>query len=139
MTQSARVNEFLCLYPIYIFIWVRHNDPVVTIRAGRREWMRYRRDLLAMPFSQYRPTKDQPAWKLRLYLIIFESGTRGGKIFDVALLIAIGISVTVVMLASVAAYRDAYRGLLQTLEWTATILFTCEYIARLLCVRRPFH
>jgi len=90
-----------------------------------------------MPFSRHRPTNDQPAWKRRLYLIIFESDTRGGKIFDVALLIAIGLSVTVVMLESVASYRDAYPVLLQTLEWTFTILFTFEYIARMLCVRRP--
>ena len=47
-----------------------------------------------MPFSRYRPTSDQPAWKHRLYLIIFESGTRGGKIFDFCLLISIGLSVT---------------------------------------------
>jgi voltage-gated potassium channel len=90
-----------------------------------------------MPFSKYRPTNDQPAWKLRLYLIIFESGTRGGKIFDIALLLAIGLSVTVIMLASVQSIREAHRDLLWTLEWTFTILFTCEYIARLLCVRRP--
>ena len=91
-----------------------------------------------MPFSEHRPTREQPAWKLRLYEIIFESGTRGGKIFDVALLVAIGLSVTVVMLASVESIRDEHLGLLRSLEWIFTILFTFEYIARLLCVRRPF-
>jgi voltage-gated potassium channel len=90
-----------------------------------------------MPFTRYRPTSDQPAWKLRLYLIIFESGTRGGKIFDVYLLIAIGLSVTVVMLESVQSIRSAYPVLIDSLEWFFTILFSLEYIARLLCVRRP--
>lgn len=90
-----------------------------------------------MPFTRYRPTRDQPAWKLRLYLIIFESGTRGGKIFDVYLLIAIGLSVTVVMLESVQSIRSAYPVLIDSLEWFFTILFSLEYIARLLCVRRP--
>ena len=90
-----------------------------------------------MPFTRYRPTSDQPAWKHRLYLIIFESGTRGGKIFDVYLLIAIGLSVTVVMLESVQSIRSAYPVLIDSLEWFFTILFTLEYIARLLCVRRP--
>ena len=90
-----------------------------------------------MPFTRYRPTRDQPAWKLRLYLIIFESGTRGGKIFDVYLLIAIGLSVTVVMLDSVEPIRSAYPGLIDSLEWFFTILFSLEYIARLLCVRQP--
>ena len=90
-----------------------------------------------MPFSRYRPTSDQPAWKRRLYRIIFESGTRGGKVFDVCLLLAIGLSVTVVMLGSVESIRTACSGLLRFVEWTFTILFTVEYIARLLCVRRP--
>jgi len=90
-----------------------------------------------MPFSRYRPTSDQPAWKHRLYRIIFESGTRAGKVFDVCLLLAIGLSVTVVMLGSVESIRTACSGLLRFVEWTFTILFTVEYIARLLCVRRP--
>jgi voltage-gated potassium channel len=90
-----------------------------------------------MPFSRYRPTKDQPAWKLRLYLIIFESETRGGRVFDIALLIAIGLSVTVVMLESVQSIRAACGGFIHFLEWTFTILFTLEYIARLICIRRP--
>src|SRR4051794_18024730 len=90
-----------------------------------------------MSFSRHRPTRDQPAWKLRLHQIIFESGTRAGKTFDVALLIAIGLSVTVVMLESVESIRNAYPLLIRNLEWTFTILFTCEYIARLLCVRHP--
>jgi voltage-gated potassium channel len=92
-----------------------------------------------MPFTRYRPTSDQPAWKRRLYLIIFESGTRGGKIFDVYLLIAIGLSVTVVMLESVESIRSAYPVLIHSVEWFFTILFSLEYIARLLCVRRPLH
>src|SRR3954451_22514305 len=99
--------------------------------------MPHDRDLLAMSFSRHRPTSDQPAWKLRLYLIIFESGTRGGKVFDVALLIAIGLSITVVMLESVQPIRSAHSGLIQVLEWTFTILFSLEYIARLIFVRRP--
>src|SRR4051812_39182410 len=92
-----------------------------------------------MPFSRHRPRADQPAWKHRLYLIIFESGTRGGKIFDIALLIAIGLSVTVVMLESVQSIREACPVLIHSLEWTFTILFTFEYIARLICVRRPLN
>src|SRR5689334_20327958 len=91
-----------------------------------------------MPFSRYRPAPDQPAWKLRLYLIIFESGTRAGKIFDVALLITIGLSVTVVMLESVKSIRAAYGGFIVFFEWVVTILFTLEYVARLLCVRNPW-
>ena len=91
----------------------------------------------AMPFSQYRPGNDQPAWKLRLYLIIFESDTRGGKLFDLGLLLAVGLSVTVVMLESVESIRTAWPVLIRNVEWFFTLLFSAEYLLRLLCVRRP--
>ena len=86
-----------------------------------------------------RPTEDQPAWKRSLYTIIFESDTPGGKAFDVGLLIAIFLSVTVVMLESVKPIQAAHGELLRTLEWVFTALFTLEYIARLFAVRRPWH
>jgi voltage-gated potassium channel len=86
-----------------------------------------------------RPTADDAPWKHRLYTIIFESDTPAGKAFDVALLFAIGLSVTVVMLESVKTVEAAYGPWLRTLEWVFTALFTLEYIARLLCVRRPWH
>lgn len=90
------------------------------------------------PPADDRPTDDQPAWKRRLYCIIFESKTPGGKAFDVSLLIAIGLSVTVVMLESVKSVQAEYAVLLRALEWIFTGLFTIEYIARLLCVRRAW-
>jgi voltage-gated potassium channel len=90
-----------------------------------------------MPFSRHRPTRDQAAWKHRLYSIIFESDTREGKAFDVGLLIAIGLSIIVVMLESVHSIRAVHANLLRSLEWACTVLFTLEYIARLLCVKRP--
>lgn len=89
------------------------------------------------PFFRHRPTSDQPRWKLRLYSVIFESDTRGGKLFDLALLVAIGLSVAVVMMESVEPLHAAHLVLLRNLEWIFTILFTVEYIARLLCVRNP--
>ena len=90
------------------------------------------------PSAEDRPTDDQPAWKRRLYCIIFESKTPGGKAFDVSLLIAIGLSVTVVMLESVKSFQAEHAVLLRDLEWIFTGLFTLEYIARLLCVRRAW-
>jgi voltage-gated potassium channel len=91
------------------------------------------------PPAKDRPTEDQPAWKRRLYTVIFESNTPGGKAFDVSLLVAIGLSVIVVMLESVKSVQAGYAPMLRTLEWIFTGLFTLEYVARLLCVRRPWH
>lgn len=76
-------------------------------------------------------------WRLRLYIIIFESDTPAGLAFDLALLILILISVIVVMLDSVASLNERYSHLFNILEWTFTSLFTAEYLLRLACVRHP--
>lgn len=73
----------------------------------------------------------------RLHEVIFETETRGGKAFDVVLIIAIIASVVVVMLDSVAAIHEKYSSVLVALEWTFTIVFTIEYVVRLLTVTRP--
>jgi len=90
------------------------------------------------PSAKDRPTPDQAAWKRRLYQIIFESDTPAGRAFDGSLLVAIGLSVTVVMLESVKSVQAEHAVLLRTLEWIFTVLFTIEYIARLLAVRRAW-
>lgn len=84
--------------------------------------------------------RTQPAlapWRRRLHTIIFEADTPGGKAFDILLLISILSSVIVVMLDSVSEVRIRYALQLIALEWFFTILFTIEYLLRLLCVRRP--
>ncbi len=76
-------------------------------------------------------------WRERLYIIIFESDTPAGKLFDVLLIVAISISVGVVMLDSVRDIRLAWGSWLKAAEWFFTLLFTGEYILRLLSVVRP--
>ena len=60
-----------------------------------------------------------------------------GKLFDVALIISIITSVVVVMLDSVTAFRVAGGRVFLYLEWGFTVLFTVEYILRLISVGRP--
>ena len=81
--------------------------------------------------------ENRAAWKRRLYQVIFESDTRAGRFFDVALIICILASVVVVMLDSVGPIRALHGQFLYGVEWFFTILFTIEYILRLLCVGRP--
>ena len=76
-------------------------------------------------------------WRDRWYKIIFEADTPSGKAFDIVLLIAILLSVGVVMCESVFAIREAYPKLLVGAEWFFTILFTVEYVVRIVCTRRP--
>ena len=73
----------------------------------------------------------------RLHEIIFEADTPSGKFFDVALLWAILLSVTTVMLDSVSWISAQHGTLLRGLEWFFTALFTVEYLLRIYCVERP--
>lgn len=79
----------------------------------------------------------QSAWRKRLYIIIFEADTAAGKWFDLLLIAAVLLSVITVILDSVASIQQQYDTLLNGLEWFFTLLFTAEYIARLLCVPHP--
>jgi voltage-gated potassium channel len=72
-----------------------------------------------------------------LHEIIFEADTRAGKAFDVALLLAIALSIAVVMVESVETIRDNFGFELYLVEWFFTILFTIEYVLRLVSVRYP--
>lgn len=73
----------------------------------------------------------------RLHEIIFESDTRAGKAFDVALLVLIVVSVASVMLESVPSLEARYGGFFRRLEWGFTAVFTLEYLLRILSVRQP--
>ena len=81
--------------------------------------------------------KNNAAWRRKLFEIIFEADTPAGKWFDIILILCILLSVIVVMLDSVGSVRAKYGSLLYACEWLFTILFTVEYILRLLCVGRP--
>jgi voltage-gated potassium channel len=76
-------------------------------------------------------------WRARAHEIIFEADTPEGKAFDVALLACIVASVVTVSLESVASIRAGHGPLLRALEWMFTLLFTVEYVLRLLTVGRP--
>lgn len=75
--------------------------------------------------------------KEKLYEVIFEADTRSGKVFDVALLIIILVSVVLVMLESVPGIRQSHREILIIMEWLITLIFTIEYFVRILIVKKP--
>jgi len=82
--------------------------------------------------------KPTDGWRLKLYTIIFEADTPAGRAFDVALIIVILTSVLVVVLDSLASIHSRYAATLSALEWSFTLLFTLEYLARISCVRHPW-
>ena len=90
-----------------------------------------------MTLGKRRPS--EVPWRARLHEIIFESDTTAGSAFDFVLLGCILLSILAVMLESMASVRATYLPQLIVAEWAFTILFTIEYILRILSVRRPLH
>ena len=82
-------------------------------------------------------TNNKRDWQARLHDVIYETNTPAGKAFDIALLVLIVASILVVMLDSIEYYNQKYGRLLKILEWVFTIIFTIEYILRLISIRRP--
>ena len=76
-------------------------------------------------------------FKEKLYEIIFEADTKKGKVFDVVLLFVILLSIALVMLESVPSIRSEFGNTLHMMEWGITIIFSIEYILRILIVRKP--
>ncbi len=79
----------------------------------------------------------QMKWRHALHGVIFEADTAPGKAFDVTLLVCILLSIVAVLLESVAEISAVYGTALRAVEWTFTILFTIEYLLRLISVGRP--
>jgi voltage-gated potassium channel len=86
--------------------------------------------------SKLKPNNSKK-WQRRLYDIIFEADTRAGKTFDVLLLISILVSTLAVLLESVKELEIKYGAFFRTIEWLVTILFSIEYLARVLAVKNP--
>lgn len=82
-------------------------------------------------------TPTRSSFRERAHEVIFEAETRAGRAFDLALMITIVASVGTVMLESVASVRERFGSALRLAEWTFTVLFSIEYVARLLAVRKP--
>lgn len=99
--------------------------------------------MAAVHITQTAGSDDAPfgrppaGWRRRLYAVIFESDTRAGRLFDEVLIGLILASLAVVVLDSIASVHAKYGRLLTVLEWSFTLLFTLEYVARLACVRQP--
>jgi voltage-gated potassium channel len=76
-------------------------------------------------------------WRRRLHTVVFETDTRAGRAFDIAVIAAILTSIVVVMVDSVQPLAQRHGRLLAAAEWAFTTLFTLEYLARLASVQRP--
>ncbi|MCD4736442.1 MAG: ion transporter [Bacteroidales bacterium] len=69
--------------------------------------------------------------------IIFGSDTPEGRLFDIILFALILLSVLTVLIDSVGSINRNYGKLLITAEWGFTIIFSIEYILRVLSSPKP--
>ena len=77
------------------------------------------------------------SWKDKWHEIIYEADSRAGKTFDLILIIAIIFSIILVMLESIKELDYHYHTFFNISEWVITILFTIEYILRIVTVKKP--
>ncbi len=73
----------------------------------------------------------------KIYIVIYGVNTPAGKLFDLALLFFILLSVIVIMLETVPGFGSRFHNELIILEWIFTILFTLEYFLRIFCTNKP--
>lgn len=86
---------------------------------------------------EYEKEKPTPRWKSKLHEVIYEADTPAGKFFDIALLVVILLSIILVMLESVGYLHDKYFWIFYIAEWIITVIFTIEYILRIIAINRP--
>lgn len=81
--------------------------------------------------------KPIPHWKKKLHEVIYEADTSAGRLFDVVLLVVIVLSIVLVMLESVKELHILYYKEFIIAEWIITILFSIEYILRIISIQKP--
>ena len=74
-------------------------------------------------------------WREQLHEVIFEADTPAGRFFDITLIIAIIASIVIVSLDTVESIANQHHALLTAAEWFFTVLFSIEYLLRLICVQ----
>lgn len=75
--------------------------------------------------------------KRRVYVIIFQSDTPLGKLFDVVLLWVIVASIVLLAVESLSGLPAQVKMGFTVLEYVFTAFFTIEYLCRLYCVSKP--
>ena len=76
-------------------------------------------------------------FRQQVHIIIYGTNTVAGRLFDLALLVLILLSVLMVMLETVDKVDQRFHQFLIISEWVITIFFTIEYILRIISIKKP--
>ncbi|RAW00654.1 ion transporter [Pseudochryseolinea flava] len=79
---------------------------------------------------------NKKGWKTVLYETVFEADTRAGKLFDLTLLVLILLSTLTVMIETMPEIPKVFGHYFYKLEWFFTIVFTVEYVLRIIAARK---
>lgn len=75
--------------------------------------------------------------KRKIYMIVYDTDTPLGRIFDLLVVGFIVSSVLVVILESLSFFPPTFKLCLNIMEWVFTVFFTIEYLLRLYCAPVP--
>ena len=87
------------------------------------------------PINLWHRLQTDEDLRRKIYIIVFESDTPAGKMFDILLIVCILLSVLVIILESLLP--TSFAPYLHVLEWVFTIFFSIEYILRIYCLKEP--
>lgn len=73
----------------------------------------------------------------KLREIVFGTTTPAGRVFDLILLVLILLSVMIALVESIPVWRADYEYELHLAEWIFTIIFTIEYVTRIIIAPKP--
>ena len=77
------------------------------------------------------------SWRAKIHEVIYEADTPAGKFFDIALLLVILLSIALVIMETIPPLNERYYWEFYAAEWIITIIFTIEYVLRIIAIRRP--
>jgi len=107
------------------------------LRRLRRFFLKTKINFLKVADLLFLKKRELKPWQIKLHEIIFGANTKSGKLFDVVLFYVIISSIILVMLESVRELDAKFHLLFKILEWIITILFTIEYITRIITIKSP--
>lgn len=78
-------------------------------------------------------------WRVWLGDLIFGLETPMARAYNIFMILMVVLSVLCVMLESVESMRQSYGPLLRLTEWFFTVVFTLDYLGRMVSARRTLH